>query len=473
LHGKRKKTALFMESIESIECYKPSDRKNFRLFRVSAFLNGVQEVAGSNPVAPIWPEGAKQQQVATNLPASSLCLGLDSGRETGREKKKPTPELALWGRHKVNHPAHPDFSSNAGGLPMRFPEGPWYRASRDAWYVEIDGKQVKLAKGKANKKAALKTFHQLMVLGTSGRPKTNEITTAHVCDLFLESSLKHHAAETFSWYKSFLSSFCSYKNIGAIPACHIKIFDVTRWLDSHPGWIGSRRNAIICVKRAFSWAAHEGLLKDNPLQCLKKPAANRRERIITTEEWEQLFSAVVDPEFKNFLTAMRETGCRPGEVRKVTAAQVHLELGVWILEQHKTRKKTGRSRVVYLTPTMVALSRRLCEQWPTGPIFRGPKHSPYSRNAIRCRFRRLRAKLPQLKGVTSYTMRHTWITNALERNVPMATVAELAGHTDLKMMQSHYSHLSQKRKHLEGAVRQATGCDAVPAAPATRRPMPR
>ena len=36
---------------------------------------------------------------------------------------------------------------------MRLPEGPWYRASRDAWYVEYEGQQVKLAKGKANKKA--------------------------------------------------------------------------------------------------------------------------------------------------------------------------------------------------------------------------------------------------------------------------------------------------------------------------------
>ena len=31
------------------------------------------------------------------------------------------------------------------------PRNPWYRGSNDAWYVEIDGKQEFLAKGKANK----------------------------------------------------------------------------------------------------------------------------------------------------------------------------------------------------------------------------------------------------------------------------------------------------------------------------------
>jgi hypothetical protein len=38
----------------------------------------------------------------------------------------------------------------------------------------------------------------------------------------------------------------------------------------------------------------------------------RRERIITEEEWRQLFAAVRDQEFKDFVTAMRETGCWAG-----------------------------------------------------------------------------------------------------------------------------------------------------------------
>lgn len=353
---------------------------------------------------------------------------------------------------------------------MRLPEGPWYRASRDAWYVRVGGKQVRLAKGKANKKAALDAFHRLMALGPAGLPKAEEITTAHVLDLFLTWSERHHDARTFGWYKSFLNSLCNHDRVGALPVSQLKVFHVTRWLDAHPGWVGARRNAIICVKRAFNWAIAEGLVKENPLRLLKKPPAARRERIVNAEEWGQLLAAVRDQEFKDFLTAMRETGCRPDEVRRVTAAEVNLELGVWVLEHHKTRKKTGLPQVVYLTPTMVELCKRLVARWPTGPIFRGPKrkgHRPYTRNAIRCRFRRLRLKLPQLKGVVSYTIRHTFITDALERGVPVATVAELAGHKDLKMIQAHYGHLSEKRRHLSEAVRRATGCGGAPEAPPT------
>lgn len=351
---------------------------------------------------------------------------------------------------------------------MRLPEGPWYRAFRDAWYVEIEGRQVRLARGNANQKAALEAFHRLMALGPAGLPTKQEITTAHVGDLFLVVSKRHHDERTFGWYSSYLNPCCNREGIGTRAAAEVKPYQVTHWLEAHPRWKNSRRNAVICVKRAFNWATSEGLLKANPLVGLKKPPPTRRDRVVTPEEWAELVAAVRDQEFKDFLFALRETGCRPGAIRKVTAEQVNLELGVWVLEHHKKRKKTGLPRVVYLTPGMVEPCRRLCERWPEGPIFRGHKRKgsrPFSRNGLRCRFRRLRAKLPHLKGVVSYTARHTFITDALERGVPVATVAEFAGHKDLKVIQQHYSHLSEKRKHLPDAVRRATEYAGGPEAP--------
>ena len=67
-------------------------------------------------------------------------------------------------------------------------------------------------------------------------------------------------------------------------AVELKPFHVTRWLDGHASWKGSRCNAIESVKRAFGWATAEGLLGKNPLRGIKKPAKGRRDRIITQEE---------------------------------------------------------------------------------------------------------------------------------------------------------------------------------------------
>lgn len=377
---------------------------------------------------------------------------------------------------------------------------PFFREFDGCWYAQVrvagKRKQVKLLdplrnpiRGRENEEAAWKAFHRLMAADPATLPEPSALKVAQVCDLFLSAICPYlgeppakqpkpadeqpplkpnpaHDVRTYWWYRKYLQSFCDL--FGSLGALDIKPLHVSRWLDAHPKWTTSRRCAVICLKRAYNWCEAEGILAVNPMKKVKKPAAVRRERIITDEEWRQLFAAIRDQEFRDFVTALRETGCRPGEVRKVTAEQVNLEIGVWVLEHHKTRRKTGLPRVVYLTPAMVELCKRLVAQWPEGPIFRGPKRKgskPYSRNAIRCRFRRLRKKLPQLKGVISYTLRHTYITDALARGVSPALVAELAGHKDLTMIETHYSHLSEKRKHLQDAARKAVGyAEALPEA---------
>ena len=247
-------------------------------------------------------------------------------------------------------------------------------------------------------------FHKLMATESRQLPEADTIRVCQVADLFLDYSQKHHEAATFRGYKDFLQDFRDV--YGSLFAKDMKPLHVTRWLDSHPGWKESRRNAVVAVKRVFNWADAEGLLQPNPIKAVKKPAQGRRDRILTPEERAEILAAIKDQQFREFVFAMMETGARPGEVRKVTAANVNLDLGVWTFIQHKTAKRTGKPRVIYLTPAMVELSRKLIEKYPEGPLFRGPRNKKgNSRNGVRCRFRRLREKLPHLKGVISYTYR--------------------------------------------------------------------
>jgi integrase len=154
---------------------------------------------------------------------------------------------------------------------------------------------------------------------------------------------------------------------------------------------------------------------------------------------------------------MEQTGCRPGEVASVTAGQVDLGAGTWTFKRHKTVKKTDKPRVVYLTPAAVELTRRLAAAHPTGPLFRNSRGEPWNRNSVRCRFRRLRVKLGLGGGVVAYTYRHSYATAGLEAGVPIATMAELLGHTSTDMINEHYGHLDQKTAHLREAARRAAG----------------
>jgi integrase len=337
---------------------------------------------------------------------------------------------------------------------VRSPTKPWYRASKDAWYVEFHGKQVRLAKGRDNEKAAQQAFYKLMVSSSGRLPETDTLCVAIVCDLFLDHSEKHHVPDTFAWYKQYLQDFCNL--YGMLLAQDLKPLHVSRWLDSHLGWKGARRCAVIAIKRAFNWAEGEGLLAINPLRKVKKPPQTFRERVLTREERQEVMAAIRDQAFRDFVLAMQETGSRPSEVARVTAAHVNLELGVWVFADHKTVKKTGKPRIVYLTPGMVELTRRLMAEHPEGPLFRTPRGGrPFTRNSIRCRFRRLRQKLPLLKGLIAYAYRHSFATDALVNGVGIAQVAELLGHTSTEMVMRHYSHIAGKIDHMREAAMRA------------------
>ncbi len=306
-------------------------------------------------------------------------------------------------------------------------------------------------------------YYRLMATTDRKLPDADTLKVCQVCDLFLDYSEKHHTAATYRGYKDFLQDFCDV--YGTLLGKDLKPLHVTRWLDSHKGWEGCRRNAVVAVKRAFNWADAEGLLQPNPIKAVKKPHQRRRDRILTPQERAEILAAIKDQAFRDFVFAMMETGARPGEVRKVTAAQVNLELGVWIFSEHKTAKRTGKPRIIFLTPAMVELSRRLKEKHPTGPLFTTMRRvringvlteRGFSRNGVRCRFRELRKKLPHLKKVISYTYRATYATTALEKGVGIAQVAELLGHCDTKMVSQHYSMLSQQVQHMREMAKKVT-----------------
>ena len=352
------------------------------------------------------------------------------------------------------------------------PNHPWYWAAKNAWFVEIGDTRHNLGKHPDNvpppkkrkrgdpppkpPKEIEQAFYRLMAADPASLPKAAEVKVCQVCDLFLDYSEKHHAADTYRGYKDFLQDFCEL--YGTLTARDLKPLHVTRWLDAHPGWNGSRRNAIVAVKRAFNWADAEGVLQPNPIKSVQKPPQRHRDRVLTPDERQEILRTIPDQHFRDFVFAMQETGARPGEVRKVTATHVNLDLGVWVFKEHKTAKRTGRPRVIYLTPAMVELTRRLMEKYPEGTLFRGPRSKRgFTRNGVRCRFRILRKKLPHLAGVISYTMRHSFATQALVNGVGTAHVAELMGHVDTSMVSQHYAHLAGNVQHMREVARRATG----------------
>ena len=170
-----------------------------------------------------------------------------------------------------------------------------------------------------------------------------------------------------------------------------------------------------------------------------------------------ILTSIKHESFRDFVQGMTLTGCRPGEVARVNGEIVDLAAGLWVFTKHKTVKKTGKSRVVYLCPEALELTKKLLQRCSdSGPIFRNSRGKPWTRNAIRIRFRNLRKKHPELKGVIAYTYRSSFATDALEAGVPDATVAQLLGHTNTNTLHKFYARLSHKVGHMKDAAEKAT-----------------
>lgn len=336
---------------------------------------------------------------------------------------------------------------------------PWYWKARDLWCVDIKKTRHNLAKGKANRAEAQAEFHRLMVsLGQKNElGKAYEPTVADVFDAFLENvSLAvergERAANTYDGYVRYLSSAAD--RFGSVRAVDLTPHRVHGWADDRDrDWNPTTRaNAIAAVKAAFRWARRRGIVPSDPVRDMEKPTPRRRTEILTPEQAAAVMEAA-DGRFRDLLACLWLTGCRPGELAGLEAAQVD-RAGSILHVSDKIRRTTGKAtREVHANEAAMAIVGPLCEKHPTGPIFRNRLGNAWTRNAMTCAMRRIRAKTGLGKGAVPYSFRHLYGTDALDRGVDAAFVAELMGHRGTRMLLERYAHLEGRRDSLRAAAR--------------------
>jgi integrase len=337
---------------------------------------------------------------------------------------------------------------------MARPRKPWYRPNRDTWYVVIDGTQTPLARGRHNREAAEREFHRLMAERPEPEAPAARGTIGELVNDFLGWTERHKSPSTFRQRRHFLRSFIAFGRVRDTLPHRLTIAVVEDWLDEHPTWKASRRHAILWVVRLFNWAVKRRLIARNPISGIELPPQTRVLAYLTQEQRKAVFQATKDTAFQLFLTALEQTGCRPGELCELTAEHVDLEQGIWVLPKHKTAKRTGKPRVVYLTAGMLELTRRLVEERPEGPLLLNSRRTPWNRNAVRCRFRKLRQQFPSFGHFTATSYRRAYVTDALERGVDAVKVAELVGHTSTDIVMRHYSQLQERVRYMRDVAQQ-------------------
>jgi integrase len=325
----------------------------------------------------------------------------------------------------------------------------------------MEGRKLSLkVKGKENEREAIQAWHRLFANGTpeptpepraevKPEPEAKGVSVRTIIDAFLVDSESRAKAKTLRVYRYFLTPFADAHGEQMADALTPTTAEA---YSRKPGWKPQTRHGFLStLVTAFRWAERAGLLSRNPLRGVRKPPKMSRgmDALVTSEEFAWLVDAAT-PAFRLFLRVLYACGARPGEVAAITTENFDAEAGLVRLAEHKTAYK-GKVRVIYLPPEAVALLVRQRERYRSGPLLRNNNNEAWTENAIGLAMRRTRRRA-SVPHAIAYGLRHSFATDALERGVPDAQVAELLGHSGTAMLHKHYSHLGARAQALREAL---------------------
>lgn len=344
---------------------------------------------------------------------------------------------------------------------------PWFRKQTDWWMVQLDGKQVKLAKGRKCRPEAERRFHELMIQRDKNpAPESPDPTVASVIETYHDSARKRLAERSLYERRLILQRFAEAHGWRRVADC--LPYHLSGWIDANPQWTSDWTVAQVVnvIQRVFNWAAQQRLTPANPFKGVTRRQGQPR-RPMTDGEFRRLLRATAGrrtkrgpspgARFREVLWFLRYTGCRPGELCHLRWSDLDLDAALIVLVEHKTSRtqKVPRPRIVPLHPAILRLLVRVQRRQDAGEhVFQTHLRTPWNRSNLSLRMQRARAAAGIADDVKLYGLRHGFGTRSILNGVDLMTLSALMGHASTRMTE-HYVHVAGQREHLAAAMRRA------------------
>jgi integrase len=203
----------------------------------------------------------------------------------------------------------------------------------------------------------------------------------------------------------------------------------------------SANRCLAQLKAALNLAWREGKTPSDAAWRKVKPfeaADAARVRYLSVAECKRLLDAC-EPAFQNLVRAALEMGARYGELVRLKVEDFNSDTGTVAVRT----SKVGKPRHVVLTDEGVAFFEHVCSNRAgDDPIFlkvNGARwHKSHQLRPIAEACRRAKIHPP----INFHALRHTWASLATMNGVPLLVVAKNLGHSDTRMVEKHYGHLS-------------------------------
>lgn len=207
---------------------------------------------------------------------------------------------------------------------------------------------------------------------------------------------------------------------------------------------------LTILKAALNYAWREGKVDSDKEWRRVEPfedVETARVRYLSIAEAKRLVNAC-ESDFRNLVQAALQTGARYGELTRLTVADFNADVGTLTIGE----SKSGDSRHVVLTDE----GKQFFSQLAAGKdgaalLMTNAKGNPWGKShqsrpmTDAC----ANAKINPVIGF--HGLRHTWASLAVMNGMPLLVVAAQLGHTDTRMVEKHYGHLS--KSYIAEAVR--------------------
>ncbi len=351
--------------------------------------------------------------------------------------------------------------------------------SKNGYFTNFEGTRYRLADGPddspngPNYLAALKRFGEIMqVQAADTADQTNTVRV--IVDLYGQHLERNDQKRTLEILLQTCTS--AIEEFGNKTFAQLKPVHVTNWLAKMAKlrtfeskakggrtrtqtvkWGPTYQNiALRALVAAFNWAKGQGLISAHCLENSKAVTIRNRKRsrgqdaYISPATWKKLIDRIgaTNDRFADLLRFARGTGCRPSEAYHVEARYYRPAERCIVYPGHpaadefawKNARRSGKDRVIFLSPELAAIVEKRIEEHPTGPVFCSRHKGRWYQASVSVNLRWYAKKLGISPAPTLYGFRHAYATDWLLAGGSIKVLADLIG-TSVSMIERHYGHL--------------------------------
>jgi integrase len=209
------------------------------------------------------------------------------------------------------------------------------------------------------------------------------------------------------------------------------------------GGAGTAARTMITLAAMFSWAKKRGLVAENPARSVVRLKGEPKERFLSPEEFERLFSALHFAEQQSVIHArhaaiirlLAYTGCRKSEILGLKWSEVDIQRQAIALPG--PRSKSGAKRVPLSQQAIAELQRQHRDREHVFPPLR--EGASQHTLGIQKSWNKVR-NLAQLDAVRLHDLRHSFASIAVGAGESLYVVQRALGHKKSSTTE-RYAHL--------------------------------